>query len=488
MSSDRLEHIPLTDILVEGRYRKNYGEIDDFVESVLEKGILQPITVVSLPNPKNGRAYKLVAGGRRYRAAGIAGLSTIPCLIRENTDALDSLEIELLENIERDDFHWSEQCRLIAAIDEHFRETQGRDWSARKTASRVSRSVGAVSQYLSLAKAMKAVPALEREETIGAALKKLKKIEEEVILKQLAGQTDAEVARRVEAAKGLPGTVSESTDSDSVPVTENQLDRRTQHYLHAEKHYRIGDAFEGLQQFHTLLQERGAPSVVTYIECDPPFGIALQEQKKRNARGDIALESYVEVAAEQYVEWLNKLAPLLYQCGADDCWLNFWYGPTWHAEVRTALESAGWKVDHIPAVWVKGESEESTGSGQTASPHTYLARATEFFFIARKGSPIMAKEGATNVFPAKPIPAKLKYHPTQKPQLLYEQLLNIFTFPNAVTLCPFLGSGVFLKTAYSLDRTGFGWELNERNKRRFLISMAEDFDLPDPREEEGSET
>lgn len=100
----------------------------------------------------------------------------------------------------------------------------------------------------------------------------------------------------------------------------------------------------------------------------------------------------------------------------------------------------------------------------------------------------MAKEGATNVFPAKPIPAKLKYHPTQKPQLLYEQLLNIFTFPNAVTLCPFLGSGAFLKTAYSLDRTGFGWELNERNKRRFLISMAEDFDLPDPREEEGSET
>jgi ParB family chromosome partitioning protein len=92
--------------------------------SLGEQGVLQPVLV----RPKPGGTYELVAGERRWRAAGIAGLETIPALVREREDAA-ALEVALIENMAREDLSPIEEARACAALVEELgltREDVGR--------------------------------------------------------------------------------------------------------------------------------------------------------------------------------------------------------------------------------------------------------------------------------------------------------------------------------------------------------------------------
>lgn len=460
MARPKLKNIDPTLIDAEGRFREDYGDLDDLKESITEKGVIQPITVRD--SSTEGR-YQLLAGGRRLRATLELGLRFIPCLLRvaeEDMVEVDSREIELLENIERKDFTWQERSRLVDCINKLYTEKTGGNWSGRKTADLLGRSHGGVNRQLQLASALDAVPVLGECKTEDEAFRKMKKLEEAVLMKQLEKRL-----------QGQATLLSEAVDSGE--VTQEEIDaspskQAIQHYDHAKNHYIVGDTFAGLREYIEL-QKGNSP--IYFIDSDPPFAVDLLSQKKGITVNE-ALEKYVEVAAAEYEEWLNKLCPLLYDAAGKHCWMTFWFGPTWDREVREALTNSGWHVDHIPAVWVKGE-EESEGSGQTASPDTYLARATEFFYVCRKGDPVFNNQGVTNVFSHRPLSGKRKYHPTQKPVTLYKSILETFSLPSAITLIPFLGSGSALKAAYATGRTGFGWELNESNKTPFLATLGE---------------
>ena len=107
--------------------------------SLRERGVLQPVLVRPVP----GGTYELVAGERRWRAAQIAGMQTIPALVRERDDA-EALEAALIENMAREDLNPVEEARACAALVEELgltRETVG---------LRVGRSRVAVSNLLRL--------------------------------------------------------------------------------------------------------------------------------------------------------------------------------------------------------------------------------------------------------------------------------------------------------------------------------------------------
>jgi len=100
---------------------------------------LQPVLV----RPKAGGRYELVAGERRWRAATLAGLETVPAVVRSQDDA-ESLELALIENMAREDLNPLEEARAVAALVEELglsREEVGR---------RVGRSRVAVSNLLRL--------------------------------------------------------------------------------------------------------------------------------------------------------------------------------------------------------------------------------------------------------------------------------------------------------------------------------------------------
>jgi ParB family chromosome partitioning protein len=111
----------------------------ELADSLRERGLLQPVLVRPLP----GGTYELIAGERRWRAAQLAGLDSVPALVRPHDDA-ESLELALIENMAREDLTPVEEARACALLVDELgltREDVGR---------RVGRSRVAVSNLLRL--------------------------------------------------------------------------------------------------------------------------------------------------------------------------------------------------------------------------------------------------------------------------------------------------------------------------------------------------
>ncbi len=140
--ADQLRELPVELISPnprQPRRRFDQESLEALAGSLGERGVLQPVLV--RPRPDGG--YELVAGERRWRAAGIAGLRSIPAIVREHEDA-DALEAALVENMAREDLNPIEEARACAALVEELgltREDVGR---------RVGRSRVAVSNLVRL--------------------------------------------------------------------------------------------------------------------------------------------------------------------------------------------------------------------------------------------------------------------------------------------------------------------------------------------------
>ncbi|NYZ13104.1 ParB/RepB/Spo0J family partition protein [Azospirillum sp. RWY-5-1] len=118
------KQVPI-EFLHPGRYqpRRTFDEeaIQGLVESVREKGILQPLLVRRDPDSTN--EYEIIAGERRWRAAQMAGLHEVPVVIRDLSDR-EALEIALIENIQRQDLTALEEAEGYRRLMEEFQHTQ----------------------------------------------------------------------------------------------------------------------------------------------------------------------------------------------------------------------------------------------------------------------------------------------------------------------------------------------------------------------------
>jgi len=94
--------------------------MEDLVQSIKEKGVIQPILV-----RRNGDHFELIAGERRLRAANTLNLKEIPVIVK-NVDDKDSLELALIENIQRQDLNAIEEARAYQYLMEKFQLTQER--------------------------------------------------------------------------------------------------------------------------------------------------------------------------------------------------------------------------------------------------------------------------------------------------------------------------------------------------------------------------
>lgn len=103
------------------RKRFSEDELASLAASIAERGVLQPILVRPAPG-KTGH-YQIVAGERRWRAAQRARLHEIPAVIREFTDR-ETLEIAIVENVQRQDLNAVEEARGYRQLIEAFGHTQ----------------------------------------------------------------------------------------------------------------------------------------------------------------------------------------------------------------------------------------------------------------------------------------------------------------------------------------------------------------------------
>lgn len=143
---------PITEIAIEalrpGRYqpRRQVQEqgLLELADSIREQGVLQPLVVRPATSTANDNSkFEIVAGERRWRAAGMADLQTVPVVIRELDDQ-SALAISLIENLQREDLNPIDQAHSLARLADEFSLTH------EQVAKAVGRSRASVSNLLRL--------------------------------------------------------------------------------------------------------------------------------------------------------------------------------------------------------------------------------------------------------------------------------------------------------------------------------------------------
>lgn len=124
--------------------RKQFKSEDllSLAESIKENGILQPLLARRI---NNSDYYEIIAGERRLRAAILANLATVPCLIVD-CDYEESAVYSIIENIQRSDLSFFEEAQAISQMQNHFGMTQ------EQIAKRLGKSQSALSNKLRLLK------------------------------------------------------------------------------------------------------------------------------------------------------------------------------------------------------------------------------------------------------------------------------------------------------------------------------------------------
>ena len=148
-STDELAQIPVSSLKA-GRYqprtRMDKGALEELAESIRSRGVVQPILV----RPMSSGTYEILAGERRWKAAQLAGLATIPAVVREVTDDA-ALGIGLIENIQREDLNAIEEARGVKRLVDEFKLTH------EDAARAIGRSRSAVTNLMRLLELANAV-------------------------------------------------------------------------------------------------------------------------------------------------------------------------------------------------------------------------------------------------------------------------------------------------------------------------------------------
>lgn len=121
-SASLVRQIPIQDIQPnphQPRVHFDHGQLEDLISSIQEHGIIQPLVVSPLGEGK----YELIAGERRFRAATVAGLKTVPAIVRDASEQ-QKLELAIIENVQRQDLNPIEEARAYMRLMQEFNLTQ----------------------------------------------------------------------------------------------------------------------------------------------------------------------------------------------------------------------------------------------------------------------------------------------------------------------------------------------------------------------------
>lgn len=418
------------------RFREDYGDLQELVVSFQKEGIIQPLAV---KDTEDGR-YLLVAGGRRYRAAGMANIDNIPVRVYPNNiDDLTFRSIELMENLCRKSLSWDEEIKLKKEIHELHIKIHGekkstspnaKGWSAALTANLVGVSQGALSDDIKLARAVEMIPSLKNKKNKREAMNALKGMEEALVKEALAKKLE------------------EKTASTSLEIIHKEWINK----------YIVSDFFEGIKKI--------PDSSIDLLEIDPPYGIDLHEVKEGLKNGYYNSESYNEISSEEYISFLDRLIKECARVMSNNSWMILWFAiDPWIEDIYRIVTENNLKTSRIVGIWNKNR-------GQTKSPLYNLANAYEPFFYIRKGNPIISKPGRSNVFNFKPIASDRKIHPTERPIELIQEILSTFAWQGASVLVPFLGSGNTLLAASNLGMSAFGYDLSKEYKNSYITRVV----------------
>lgn len=443
-----VREIPLGSIAFGERGREEYGNIEELAANIQEFGLLQPITVSKAAEDKD---YLLIAGGRRLRAHEMLELETIPCVIRDVKNQANAKELELIENVYRDDLTWTERCKMELEL------TRVSGLSTTDLAKDIGVSRSLLYRNVQLGEALEAIPALAKCKTAKEAEKVLNQTQQKMVAAELANRAEA-VKAGLDPNTGISDEELLTLAKDKSMKQSGKKQVEDHRLTQALKDYTIGECIEAMSQTE--------PQEFDFAEVDPPYAIDLLKAKRVEGAGG-PVEDYKEENPNAYGDFLYALADEVFVKLKPHSYAIFWFGPTHQEVTKRALISAGFNVNDVPGIWTKR-------TGQTQQPKTNLANCYEPFYICRKGKAELTKQGRSNVFAFGGVHGPDKIHPTERPIDLMMEILATFAQPAQSVLIPFLGSGVTLRAVYKSGMYGKGWDLTEEYRNAFLLKIRDD--------------
>ena len=195
----------------------NDETISQLADSIRDQGVLQPLLVV----PSGGGRYRIIAGERRYRAGRMAGLETLPCIVKD-IDVIHQMEIALIENLQREDLNPMEAAKGISALMKQCGYTQ------EKVSARLGKSRPAVANLLRLLSLPEEVTEMVRDGRLTAGharvLAGLSSPEEQIRLARLAAEEGMSVRQLEQLASSAKAKKpARKRKTASLPAELNEL-------------------------------------------------------------------------------------------------------------------------------------------------------------------------------------------------------------------------------------------------------------------------
>jgi ParB family chromosome partitioning protein len=223
LAGDELANLPL-DLLQRGKYQPRVDmrqeSLEELAASIKSQGIIQPIVVRAVEGaaPGESQRYEIIAGERRWRAAQIAGLATIPAVIRRVPDDA-AIAMALIENIQRENLNPLEEARALERLISEFGITH------QQAADAVGRSRAAVSNLLRLLELPDEISAFveKRELEMGhaRALLGLTQRRQQIEVGTLVARKGISVRDTEAMVRALLGKSAPSAGKDGKPLDPN---------------------------------------------------------------------------------------------------------------------------------------------------------------------------------------------------------------------------------------------------------------------------
>ena len=245
------------------RTRMDEGSLYELAESIRSQGVMQPILV----RPVGAGHYEIIAGERRYRAARLAGLATVPVLVKEVADEAAAV-MALIENIQREDLNPLEEAQGLQRLVSDFKLTHeqaaqavGRSRSAASNLLRLLNLADPVQQMLMAgdldmghARALLALPAAQQ---VMAA--------HEISARKLSVREAERLVTRA-AQSGKPASAGDKSKPRDILRLEERLadvltaavDIRIKRRTRRGEEGEIAIAFGSLEELNGLLEKLGA--------------------------------------------------------------------------------------------------------------------------------------------------------------------------------------------------------------------------------------
>ena len=378
------------------RYRKDSKKLKKLLESILKNKQLHPIVVTE--------NLELVAGGRRLAACLLGGID-VRCVYKTNLSKLQMRELELEENLQREDLSPADEADAIADLhalkQELYGETSsGKEggWKLNDTADAISMSKGTVIDNIAISAALKDFPELRVLKT-KKAIKKAVKGCQQVVDRAMAIQ-----------------------EWEALLEKESKVE-----LLHKEA---------------SIDMKKQEDNSIDILLTDPPYGIEIDKIATSigDSTGGFSTSGYkFDDSTEKALALYKILARESYRFTTENAHAYIFTAPEFFSLIRAMMIEAGWDAYIKPIIWIKRES------GQCNMPDRWPSSCYEMILYCRKATSKLVMQGMPDWIQEDPILESKRIHPTEKPVPLLRKLLIRISLPGQKLYDPFMGSGSSLE-------------------------------------------